>query len=205
MTEAQEWPKHCLIPGKAKVDDIFRRLTEPQPFCTPGVRWPPLPRRPQGTGSSHKNLGAHEFLERHVLFSSFHRNKISAESGRRTCPSPRLNTKPLLLQLLLAGPLLMSKAPREVPEKAPAIGSFVPLCPTSAEMSHVITPLTTSNETGNFQAKSSFFCGFHILSTPAPRLMCRGRSSAGAAGCHCVHEAGGGVRSSYTSWLLSRK
>lgn len=80
MTEAQEWPNHCLVQGKAKVNYIFGRLTKPQPFCIPGVRWLPLPGQPQGTGSSHKNLGAHKFLERHVLFSSFQRNKISVES-----------------------------------------------------------------------------------------------------------------------------
>lgn len=58
-------------------------------------------------------------------------------------------------------------------------------------MSHIIIPLTTSNETGNFQANSNFFCGFRILSTPATHLICRGRSSADTAERHCVHEAGG--------------
>lgn len=81
MTGAQEWPEHGLIQGKAEADDILGRLTEPQPFCTPGVRWPPLPRWPQGAGSLHGILGAHKVLERRVLFSSFHRNEISAGRG----------------------------------------------------------------------------------------------------------------------------
>lgn len=46
-------------------------------------------------------------------------------------------------------------------------------------MNHIITPLRRSRVTGDFQAKSNFFCGFHILCTPATQCgsICLGHSS----------------------------
>lgn len=66
---------------------------------------------------------------------------------------------------------------------------------TSLEMSHIITPLRRSRVTGDFQAKSNFFCGFHILCTPATQwgLICLGHSSPDNYRAPAVCTVGGGA------------
>lgn len=68
-------------PRRGLSNYIWGQLTKPQAVCTPGVD-------DCHSLGSHKspvlythNLGTHKVLEKHVFFSSFCRDKISAESG----------------------------------------------------------------------------------------------------------------------------
>lgn len=186
MTEA--WPH-----ARGKAEQLHWLGNSAQAPCIPGGRC-------HSPGSQKApGLYTHEVLQRRALCSSPIRDRSSAESRGGTGSRPA-DYKAFAL---MRRPFL--HVPR--PLKEPRDGPWPPfLSQRCQKVSHHITPPRLSCITGDIQAKNSFSCSLHTLSTPITPCgwMSPGTpSSTHTGGVPAVCTGlGAGTQSSYASWLL---